>query len=536
MGAGTLASASAPHTLAGATTATRRSIVDRLLAMETLLTLALLAAAALFRLRRPIGDPDLGWHLAAGRQMLDTLSLPRIDTFSYVTEGRSWVVYSWLAEVLFAAADRAFGPAGLVMLATALVTATVGLLLRTCRAAGARHSVAVAATFLAALVAAPTWTVRPHLFSLLFAAVVSHLVVLDRRDARAAGSIRRFVLLVPLMALWANLHVFFLYGFAIVGLHIVGQRRCWPWRTAPPRVRGRLAAVLALAGIALLANPYGIGLLTHTVGLAGESATFEMVTELQTPSLRHAHGQLLTALFFATTAALIVSPLAREGGEVATVFLFGALAYAMARNMPFFAIVAAPVLARHLDALLPSPAPVRAALPPRRIGLHAAVLALCVAIIGTGTARTLGRRPEEILSRTRYPVDAVAFLERQPPLGRLFNHFNWGGYLIATLQGRYQVSIDGRTGLYGNEVLRQYHATQRLGQDWRGFLDRCDPDVVLWPVDGPFVRALELLPGWRRLYEDDVAVIFVRDRRLSARYKSNATGTQVTPDAGAPST
>jgi hypothetical protein len=102
-------------------------------------------------------------------------------------------------------------------------------------------------------------------------------------------------------------------------------------------------------------------------------------------------------------------------------------------------------------------------------------------------------------------------LNAQPVFGRLFNHFNWGGYLIGHLYPRYLVSMDGRTGVYGDENLRQYRATEYLESDWRAFLDRCDPDIVLWKKDGRLVRALELLPEWRQLYEDDVAVIFIRE-------------------------
>jgi len=83
--------------------------IDRVLGIESLLTLALFTALASLRLATPIADPDLGWHLAAGRHILDTGTLPRVDSFSYVAAGRPWLVYSWLAEVLFAAIERASG-------------------------------------------------------------------------------------------------------------------------------------------------------------------------------------------------------------------------------------------------------------------------------------------------------------------------------------------------------------------------------------------------------------------------------------------
>lgn len=498
---------------------TTTQLIDRILAVETLLTVALLGGFALLRLRQPIGDPDLGWHLAAGSYLLDHFTLPRVDEFSYVAHGRPWLAYSWLAEALFAALDRAAGPGALIALAAGLVTATFGVVLTTCRTAGARHSVAVAVTFLAGLVSAPTWTVRPHLFSFLFMAIVCHLVTLDQmrpvHRLRATPAPRYFWILVPVALVWANTHVFFVYGLAVLGLHILPRWRSWLW--SGDRIRWQPLAVLLAVAVALLINPHGIGLLTHVAGLAGEKTTFEMVSELQTPSLHHTHGQLLTVFFFALVLALVFSPARKNPGEIAAVLLFAFLAYSMARNMPFFAIVGAPVLARHIEAALPATGQGRPRLSSLRRGIHAVVLASSCVLFAVGAARSAAHPANAAISQTRYPVGAVAYLNAQPNLGRLFNHFNWGGYLIANLYPRYQVSMDGRTGVYGEDNLRQYQAVQLLTTGWRDFLQRCDPDLVLWRPDEPFVRALELLPEWRRLYEDDVAVIFVRERPPASR-------------------
>lgn len=493
------------------------SRLEAWLGIDRLLTLSLLLGVFLFCLRKPIGDPDLGWHLAAGAHILDHGIIPRADTFSYVASGRAWFDYSWLAETGFAATARAFGAGALVVLAAALVTATFGLVLHACRRAGARHVVAVGVTALAAAVSAPTWTVRPHLFSFLFLAVTVSLLVTDRRRPAWAGTVAppaHYWLLVPMMILWANTHVFFIYAFALLGIHALTHWRRWVWSPTAGLRRGALALLL-VTGLAVLANPRGIHLLEHIVALTRETTTFAMVSELKTPSLHEVHGKLLTVFFFLTTLALVRSRVRRDADELVTFFLFAFLAYSMARNMPFFAIVAAPVLARHGEAALPAAPRVHSPPGTTTCALHATILAGLCAIVVAAVPRSAAHPANPTLDAKRYPVAAVAFLAAQPPLGRLFNHFNWGGFLIGTLYPRYQVSIDGRTGVYGEDNLRQYRATQYLEPTWRAFLERCDPDVVLWRPHEPFAQAIALLPEWRRLYEDDVAVIFVRD--LEAR-------------------
>jgi hypothetical protein len=246
--------------------------------------------------------------------------------------------------------------------------------------------------------------------------------------------------------------------------------------------------------------------------MAHQPVALGLVAEFQTPSLHGAIGVMLAALLLGTALVMVVSPARRDWAELAGVFAFGFLALAMARNIPFFAIVAAPALARHLDALWPrdeaEPSLGRPHLLVAAVALH------LVMVIAVGAA--VARRGSELLApgaavdRSAFPIDAVRFLNERPPLGRLFNDFNWGGYLIGHLHAPYQVSMDGRTQVYGEETLRQYRALIFLEPTWRQFLARCAPDVILWPKKEPFARVVELLPEWSKLYEDDLAVIFVR--------------------------
>jgi hypothetical protein len=469
-------------------------------AMETMLTAALLGSIAFVALR-PIDDPDLWWHLAAGRRILDGGGVPWTDAYSYIAQGREWIAYSWLAEVLFASVEQRLGLGALVPLAALLFAATFAVVFRTCRATGARHLPALLATTAAALAALPCRTVRPHLLSFLCMALCCHWLLVDQQRPS-----RRLWLLVPTVVLWANTHILFPFAFLVLAFQAAAGGRAW-WRG------GERLVLVAATGAATLLTPYGWHLVAHLPVMAGQPVALGLVSEFQTPSLHQATGLLLTGFCFTTLLVLILSPARADVAELGKVFVFALLAYSMARNIPFLAVAAAPVLARHLNALLPtgSPAPE----PGRRSTLHAAlaVHAGLLAAVGIGIAsRTASLWPaEEAIDRRSFPVEAVRFLHSEPVRGRLLNDFNWGGYLIGNLYPRYQVAMDGRTQVYGEETLRQYRALIRLEPGWRDFLIRCDPDLVLWPKDEPLVRVLELLPGWRRLYEDELAIILVRD-------------------------
>lgn len=471
-------------------------------ALETMLSAALLGSLAYLALR-PIDDPDLWWHIAAGRRMLDGLGVPWTDPYSYVAHGNPWIAYSWLAEVVFARLDRAWGPGVLILLAAALFAGTFGVVLRTCRAAGARHLPAFLATAAAALAASPCRTVRPHLFSFLCMALFCFLLVRDRQRHDAL-----VWLLVPVFVLWANTHILFPFGLVALAFHAVAGGRGW-WGRRPWQ---RVALVVVLPASSLV-NPYGWHLLHHVWVIAHQPVALGLVAEFQTPSLHGPIGLMITAFLFATVLVMILSPARKDWAELGSVFAFGFLALAMARNIPFFAIAAAPVLARHLDAVWPRDQNTEVSL--GRPSLLVAAVALHVVMV-LAVGASLARRgaalsgPEAAVDRTAFPVEAVRYLNDRPALGRLFNDFNWGGYLIGHLNAPYQVSMDGRTQVYGEDTLRQYRALLYLEPGWREFFARCAPDVILWPKKEPFARVVELLPDWKKLYEDDLALIFVR--------------------------
>jgi len=52
-----------------------------------------------------IGDPDLFWHLAQGRQTV-TDGLARVDTFSWSVNGLPVLTDQWLGQVIWSSSRR----------------------------------------------------------------------------------------------------------------------------------------------------------------------------------------------------------------------------------------------------------------------------------------------------------------------------------------------------------------------------------------------------------------------------------------------
>jgi hypothetical protein len=449
------------------------------------------AGAARFRIQ----DFDLWWHLAQGEWIVRTGAVPTVDVFSYTARGREWLSYSWLAEVLFHGVVTAVGVRGLVWLQAFFAAAIIGFVYLSCRAAGARLSVAAAVSTLAAFATAFAWFLRPLLFTLLFVAMLGWAVRDERRDATIRW------LAPALLAVWANVHILFPAGLTILGYAAL----C---RTIEGRPARNLWMATALASLATLANPYGAALWSHVLVMARQGAVAPEVVEFQSPGFHGVFGAMLAVFLFPSLAVLARSRERSTPFELGTFTGSLVLGLLMTRNMALFAILAAPVVARHLELLVPGSPPRRRTAPSRlRVAIHGALL-LGGLVFG---ATCLPRSPRWLdhVEAERFPVAAVDWVAEHARGERILNDFNWGGYLIYRLFPDVSVSIDGRTQVY-EHPMRAYMRMHYVRPGWRELLDATRPSVILWPADGPFSSLVRQLPEWKIAYEDDTAVVFVR--------------------------
>jgi hypothetical protein len=321
------------------------------------------------------------------------------------------------------------------------------------------------------------------------------------------------------MLLWANLHAGFAVGLALILGVLAGTllERIFglmPKAAADGEMRNLTVLFVACTAVALL-NPNGFHLLSYPIETLRSHAQQTYISEWASPDFHEGRFQSFLAMVFLTFVAMAVSGKRQRPRDL---LLLVATAYAgmrSIRHIPIFALVAAPILAEHVYAMVKDrrwaawvdardrkPDRAKAAM---NLILAMAVLAFAVLRVGILVKRQPATEAE------KYPEAAVRYVQQQRLAAPIFNYYDWGGYFIWKLYPTYRVYIDGRADVYGDKFLDSFAELYRAQGDWRASLEQYGVQTVVLPPKTSLATALRHEPGWNKLFEDKQAAIFSRE-------------------------
>ncbi len=460
-----------------------------------ILAAAVVASVVLLAGSNLLADADTYWHLTVGQWILDHRAFPTADAFSFTFPGAHWIAKEWLSQVLYAAAYGLGGWQAMAILAAVSVGLAFALLARWLDA-GFNLTVTLVFLAVAFVLVTPHLTARPHALALpVMIAWVGGLVrATDRAEAPSPW-------LLPLMVLWANLH-----GGFTLGILLVGACGLEAILSARPEHRIRTAMVWVRFGVLTLVaasiTPYGPESMLVTFRILGLGSALTIIGEWQPKDFSHIgvfEVLLLLAIGFALYRGVVFRP-------VRILILLGLLHLALSaeRNSEILGLLAPLFLAAPVARQFPSLRPAAAHPQP---GAGRAVMGIsAIALIAVvATAAVTSAEPSNRIT----PAAAVAALQKAS-VARILNAYDFGGYLI---RSGIPTFIDGRSELYGAAFITRYYRAITLSDldDFVRLLDEYRIGGTLLPPGTSAIAFLDRLPGWHRLYADDLAVVHVRD-------------------------
>jgi tetratricopeptide (TPR) repeat protein len=501
--------------------------------------LALLAVVVALGITR-VADWDAWSHLAYGRDLVTRGGFPAREPFVFPAASLPYHNTEWVFDAGVYLTYALGGFPAVVLLRVAVIALAFGLLWADARighpspdAPWWRPALRLAVFVPLVLVARHRFVERPDIALMALLAFTIYAL-----HAAVAEGRRRPLLALPLVAVvWANVHPSVVVAAVPFGAvlasgalaHLLARWRGTGPPAPPAAMLARIGAVFVAFALASLVNPRGWEAVLLPLRLTEAGWLRHQVAELQPPVFWQSPAPFVIIALLAVTFLLA----GRRAwlSDVLLVAPFAVLALSAGRFIFLLAVVAAPVLARNVVAIADA---VAARWPGRRAErglagagatLVATGLLLVVLTLGgrgpfawAGQVTGLGAHLEAL------PEGALRYLDANRIEGRVYNTFQWGGYLAWRDFPRRAPIVDGRgylpPGLIEEVTFARSHPRHlRRLADAYGF----DVAVVDYPVytagdtapvvesDGVARADLALnAPDWALVHWDDVALVYLR--------------------------
>lgn len=465
---------------------------------------------------RMFQDSGVFWHLLTGARILSR-GLPHEDWLTFTHAGKPWIAHQWLAELGMTLLHRAGGYDALLVGASGLVAALFTWLLQRLVSRGVQVRWAILLTALALMVSAGSLHMRPLLLSMAFFAC-TYVGLVDVESGRLG--VRGLGWLVPLFVVWANCHGAVLGGICSLWLAAVFWLALWLLGRGQAPVRSRTdvvaVALVALgAGLAPLANPYGLELLRTWSTILRSRAVAELIVEHG--SLWRTGSWYVLPLAIAYLAVWVGAGRDRWRASSLLTLVWLVLMTQRVRHAPLFAIAALISLAELLPhCAVASWLAIRGARtssdpptirPIRPLLMGAPVLALTFACIGfqiTGRSLSGPRRgpwPFELKPAIEAAVASTG------PGAPILNDMVLGGFLAQQVP-QARIFGDDRCELYEEDFLRAWIGGS---SEWfAGWVARFDVQIAVAQRGSALESYLRAAPAWGEVASTRAFALFRR--------------------------
>jgi hypothetical protein len=465
-------------------------------------------------------DTDTWWHIRSGEYIVEHQKIPTTDPFSHTRFGERWIDHSWGSQVVIYGAYTLFGGdgqpgdsgnIGLSLYMAALATLGMFFVYQMCDGSVYVRAFAVV---LGASAAAVFWSPRPQMFSFMLGALILYLLHLYKRR-----QLDRLWAIPPIIAVWANLHGGFAIGFIFMIGSLIGEvlgnlldqddKDVVEW----PRLTKMLLVTVASVPAVVL-NPNGVRMLAYPFQTVGIGVLQDFIQEWASPNFHEPQTWPFAFLLIGVLFAVGMSSRRLDWTDLTLVAGTAFMGLTAGRNIAVFAIAATPVLARHGEVWLADRGwQIR---PRRTVSGPMLVLnwTLLIVVILGGLAKiavAVNEKTAREAQELYFPVEVAEFLNETPPPGKMFNSYNWGGYLMFAAPN-VPVYVDGRTDLYDDAFLREYLKIVFLQDGWQEALDEQEIGFVAVEADSILAAMLRTQPDqWQaRLFDDERSAVFIR--------------------------
>ncbi|MDB2414433.1 hypothetical protein N9W34_01525 [Rickettsiales bacterium] len=442
--------------------------------------------------------PDVGWHLMAGKQIVNSGHIPTTDSWSYSANGYYWYNIAWLWDIAIYYINKSIGSDGLFFVVCCLFSLLLALLCNNLlHRKEITKEVVVVVLFIVLLGLKDFVSARAYIPS-LFIIIAYHAILHKSRN-----NLKILLWLPILMVPWVNTHGSFLGGFVIIGAYIIeaylNKNTKWLFW---------LILISLLCALATIINPYGIYIYEATYRTL--QGTIEPYINEWSPFTFSSNlGVTLFVSVFLLVSGLNRKDIPLAEKIIAYSWLFVSL-YSK-RHFPTAMLLSAPYLAICLkDMGKPRPLP---DLSDKILRLKIFTFAsICLILMSTAPIRQYIAGKSRVTNPDTIEVATINYMQANLFDKRILNDYDYGGIIIYYSDGNLPVFIDGRASTaYPKEVIEETINIFTLDEDWLKIIEKYNIQAAVFSNMSPITKFYEsgqLKNNWKRVYKGKNASVF----------------------------
>ena len=458
--------------------------------------------------------------LNAGSLGLSRSDLLHTNFYSYTEPDFPFINHHWGAGIIFYLIFSVFGWAGLSLFHTLIFVSAFALLfLLASKKLSAIYLVPL--TLLLLPLIADRTEIRPETISYLFIAVFIYLLI--RFGEKSLD--KKYLYLLPIITLlWANIHIYFVFGLFVIGAFILEKIIHKDWQNTK-----FLFAILGSSVVASCVTPFGPKALFYPFAIF-QNYGYKLVENQSISFLENINFFSPTFIWWKIIAvlAILLTILALWKSVKSRAFdtfpiapgiialTFGILSYTGIRNFTIFGLVLLPYLAYLLGSLLGSYS--EKAFRSDMVTAGSVVISLVLlTIIPIRFSQNMPWSPSWGLGLLPNVNTSAEFVETNNIKGPIFSNYDIGGYLIYHKFPKEKVFVDNRPEAYSVSFFKEtYVPMQEKNEVWSRELEKYDFNTIWFyrldytPWSQEFLIARVQDPEWAPVYVDNYVIIFLK--------------------------
>ncbi len=497
-----------------------------------------------------IYSPDLGFHLKSAQWMLENKQFIYTDTFDYGSTGNKYYNLQWIFQLIVYTLYN-INVKTLIIINAILITISIALIWyrfsKTNEINNQSTSLSIFAILALVLLQPLSFEIRPHVLSWLF--LNSVLLVLE--SYKRSGNKRALYFLPLIMLVWVNTHSLSILGLATIAIYNGGIFF----------ERGKIDKSLfwfsLISFASFLINPYFLNGLMYPFLqfglLSGSSMVKLYFAELQSPFTAK-EITMMGAKYF--TSPLLIMHIAallsifsafrslrkKQFTDSLLLIAYLVVLYLAHKNYGYFLMVSLPLIAKYVIEWIDNrkknsnkQTNASAKLNPtkrfvvtnvdvaenvklyKRLSFTVIFITIFIGITSITDAYPIFRHSPYRFGLSedndQLPVEATSFLNKNQLKGRVLNHLDFGGYLMAHFNEK--VFIDGRMDVLPEDFFDKYVLSLTEQNGIKKLLDEYNPEIVIFPYVKAsnwwyyFITQKENT-GYKPVYFDGLAVIYLK--------------------------